>query len=161
VEHTPSVSQIGLLLCVWRSFESKSRAISKEWTMENFVLIKNYFMKGKSPQENKEKLDKHYGKSAPSISTVYRWFQNFRSSRTSTNDAERSGCLVEDTTPQIFDKIHDMVMDDRRVKVRETASAEGISNERVHNILHQHFNMRKLSANGCRDCSQLTKNKTV
>uniref|UniRef100_T1HIW9 Uncharacterized protein n=1 Tax=Rhodnius prolixus TaxID=13249 RepID=T1HIW9_RHOPR len=34
------------------------------------------------------------------------------------------------TTPEIIDKIHDMVMDDRRVKVREIASAVGISNER-------------------------------
>uniref|UniRef100_T1I5A3 Mos1 transposase HTH domain-containing protein n=1 Tax=Rhodnius prolixus TaxID=13249 RepID=T1I5A3_RHOPR len=25
------------------------------------VLIKHYFMKGKTPQETKEKLDKHYG----------------------------------------------------------------------------------------------------
>uniref|UniRef100_T1HY16 Uncharacterized protein n=1 Tax=Rhodnius prolixus TaxID=13249 RepID=T1HY16_RHOPR len=45
------------------------------------------------------------------------------------------------TTPEIIDKIHDMVMDDRRVKVREIASAVGISNERVHNILHQHLDM--------------------
>uniref|UniRef100_T1HXT9 Uncharacterized protein n=1 Tax=Rhodnius prolixus TaxID=13249 RepID=T1HXT9_RHOPR len=37
-------------------------------------------------------------------------------------------------------------MDDRRVKVREIASAVGISNERVHNILHQHLDMTKLSA---------------
>uniref|UniRef100_T1HRN4 Uncharacterized protein n=2 Tax=Rhodnius prolixus TaxID=13249 RepID=T1HRN4_RHOPR len=37
---------------------------------------------------------------------------------------------VEVTTPEIIDKIHDMVMDDRRVKVREIASAVGISNER-------------------------------
>uniref|UniRef100_T1HPH7 Uncharacterized protein n=1 Tax=Rhodnius prolixus TaxID=13249 RepID=T1HPH7_RHOPR len=34
-------------------------------------------------------------------------------------------------------------MDDRRVKVREIASAVGISNERVHNILHQHLDMTK------------------
>uniref|UniRef100_T1HE19 Mos1 transposase HTH domain-containing protein n=1 Tax=Rhodnius prolixus TaxID=13249 RepID=T1HE19_RHOPR len=27
------------------------------------VLIKHYFMKGKTPQETKEKLDKHYGDS--------------------------------------------------------------------------------------------------
>uniref|UniRef100_T1ICU8 Uncharacterized protein n=1 Tax=Rhodnius prolixus TaxID=13249 RepID=T1ICU8_RHOPR len=37
-------------------------------------------------------------------------------------------------------------MDDRRVKVREIASAVGISNERVHNILHLHLDMTKLSA---------------
>uniref|UniRef100_T1HKC8 HTH_48 domain-containing protein n=2 Tax=Rhodnius prolixus TaxID=13249 RepID=T1HKC8_RHOPR len=36
------------------------------------VLIKHYFMKGKTPQETKEKLDKHYGDSASSIRTVYK-----------------------------------------------------------------------------------------
>jgi hypothetical protein len=81
------------------------------------VLIKNYFMKGKSPQETKEKLDKHYGKSVPSIRMVCKLFQNFRSGRMSTNDAECSGRLVEAIIPEIFDKKHDMVMDDRRVKV--------------------------------------------
>jgi histone-lysine N-methyltransferase SETMAR len=146
-EHTPSDCQISLLLCVWRSFESKCHAISKVWTKENFVCgTKNYFLKGKSPQETKEKLDKHYGESAPSIRMVYKWFQHFQSGQMSINDAERSGCLVEATTPEIFDKTHAMVMDDTRVKVQKIASAVGISNERVHNILHQHLNMRKLSA---------------
>jgi histone-lysine N-methyltransferase SETMAR len=64
----------------------------------------------------------------------------------STSNAEGSGCPVEETTPEIVDKIHDMVMDDRKVKVREIASAVGIFSEWVHNILHQHLNMRKLSA---------------
>ena len=110
------------------------------------VLIKHYFMKGKSPQKTKEKLEKNYGQSAPSIRTVYKWFQNFRSGHMSTTDAERSGRPVEATTQEIIDKIHDMVIDDRRVKVREIASAVGISSERVHNILHQHLGMKKLSA---------------
>ncbi|MCP6645975.1 hypothetical protein NL493_27890, partial [Klebsiella pneumoniae] len=61
-------------------------------------------------------------------------------------DAERFGRPVEVTTPEIIDKIQDMVMDDRRVKVREITSAVGISCERVHNILHQHLDMKKLSA---------------
>jgi DNA-binding ferritin-like protein len=39
---------------------------------EFLVLIKHYFMKGKSFQETKEKFDKHYGESAPSIGTVYK-----------------------------------------------------------------------------------------
>jgi hypothetical protein len=126
-EYTPSASQIGPLLCIWRSFElKKSRDFQKMDKREFRALNKHYFMKDKSPQETKEKLDKHYGKSAPSIRTVYKWFQNFRSGRMSTSDAERSGFPVETTTPKIVDKIHDMVMDDRRVKVREIASAVGI-----------------------------------
>uniref|UniRef100_A0A0K2SWW6 Histonelysine Nmethyltransferase SETMARlike [Hydra vulgaris] n=1 Tax=Lepeophtheirus salmonis TaxID=72036 RepID=A0A0K2SWW6_LEPSM len=110
------------------------------------VLIKHYFMKGKTPQETKKKLDKHYGDSAPSIRTVYKWIHNFRSGRMDTTDAERSGRPVEVTTPEIIDKIRDMVMDDGRVKVREIASAVIISNERVHHILHQHLEMTKLCA---------------
>lgn len=62
------------------------------------------------------------------------------------SDAERSGRSVEVTGPEIIDKIHDMMMDDRRVKMREIASAVVISNERVHNILHQHLDMKKLPA---------------
>ncbi|XP_025155966.1 histone-lysine N-methyltransferase SETMAR-like [Harpegnathos saltator] len=108
------------------------------------VLLKHYFIKGKTPKETKEKLDKNYGKSAPSISTVYKWFQNFRNGNMSTSDAERSGRPVEATTPKIIDKIHNIVMNDRRIKVREIASAVGISTERAHNILHQHLDMKKL-----------------
>jgi hypothetical protein len=63
-----------------------------------------------------------------------------------TSDAECSGRPVEATTPEIVVKIHDMLMDDRGVKVREIASAVGISSEQVRNILHQNLNMRKLSA---------------
>jgi hypothetical protein len=74
----------------------------------------------------KGKLDKHHGKSAPSIRMVYKWFQNFRSGHMSMSNAERSGSPVEATTPEIVDKIHDMVMDDTRVKVREITSAVGI-----------------------------------
>uniref|UniRef100_T1I2A5 Uncharacterized protein n=1 Tax=Rhodnius prolixus TaxID=13249 RepID=T1I2A5_RHOPR len=40
-------------------------------------------------------------------------FKNFRSGHMGTSDAERSGRPVEFTTPEIIDKIHDMVMDDR------------------------------------------------
>lgn len=63
-----------------------------------------------------------------------------------TRDAERSGRPFEVTTQKIIDKIHVMVMDDRRVKVRDIASAVGISEKRVHNILHTHLNMKKLAA---------------
>lgn len=50
------------------------------------------------------------------------------------------------TTPEIIAKVHDMVLDDRRVKVREIGNAIGISNDRVHFILQQELHMKKLSA---------------
>ncbi|GBP32815.1 Histone-lysine N-methyltransferase SETMAR [Eumeta japonica] len=110
------------------------------------VLIKHYFYVKKTITETKEKLDKYYGDSAPSISMVKKWFTEFYCGRTSTSDAEHSGRPKEVITPQIVDKIHEMILDDRRMKVRELAHAVGISTERVHHILHEYLDMRKLSA---------------
>jgi len=46
---------------------------------------------------------------------------------------------------QKLDKIHDLILSDRRIKVREIAEAMGISIEQVHFILHNELNMKKLS----------------
>ncbi|GBP54687.1 Histone-lysine N-methyltransferase SETMAR [Eumeta japonica] len=110
------------------------------------VLIKHYFLRKKTITETKKKLDKYYGDSVPSISMVKKWFTEFRCGRTSTSDAERSGRPKEVITPEIVDKIHEMILDDRRMKVRELAHAVGISTERVHHILHEYLDKRKLSA---------------
>ena len=45
-----------------------------------------------------------------------------------------------------FKKIHRIVLDDRKVKVREIADIVKISTERVRNILHEHLHMKKLCA---------------
>jgi len=45
-----------------------------------------------------------------------------------------------------MDKIHDMVLADRRIKVREVEEAVDISYERVVHILHNELNLKKLSA---------------
>ena len=39
-----------------------------------------------------------------------------------------------------------MVMEDRRIKVREISKAVGISTERVYNILHKKLEVRKVYA---------------
>ena len=43
-------------------------------------------------------------------------------------------------------KIHKMVLDDRRLKVRELADMAGISKSVVHRILDENLDMRKLCA---------------
>lgn len=110
------------------------------------VLIKHYFLRKKTITETKQRLIKYYGDSAPSIKMIYKWFTDFRCGRTSTSDAERPGRPVEVTTPEMITKIHDIVLNDRRVKVSEIVEIVGISDERVRNILHQHLDMKKLSA---------------
>ena len=66
--------------------------------------------------------------------------------RASTNDAERSGRPNKVTTPEMIDKIHVIVLKDRRMEVCQIVEIVGISDERVCNILHEHLDMKKLSA---------------
>ena len=103
-------------------------------------------MRGKTINETEEKLKKYYGDSAPSHGMVHKWFTEFRCGRTSTTDAERPGRPIEVTTEEMVTKIHDIVLEDRREKVREIAKKVSISNECVFNILHEHLGMKKLSA---------------
>lgn len=43
-------------------------------------------------------------------------------------------------------KIHDSVIEDRRLKLRGIAKALGISNDREHNILNEHLGIKKMFA---------------
>lgn len=69
--------------------------------------------------------------------------------------------LVCGTISEITNKIHEMVKGDGKLKMRDIASAMGISKERVHNIFNQHFNIKSYPRNECRDCSQITKIEIV
>ncbi|KAJ0176850.1 hypothetical protein K1T71_008029 [Dendrolimus kikuchii] len=82
--------------------------------------------------------------SAPSITTVKFWAAEFK--RKSLADDESSGRPETATIDENIAKVHQMVLDDRRIKVREIAEVRNISKERVCHILNQHLDMRKLSA---------------
>ena len=88
-------------------------------------------------------LDKYYEDSASSISMVKKWFTEFRCGRTSTIDVERSGHPVEDET---IEKIRNMVLADRRLKMPEIVESIGISHGSVVSILKDNLGMKKLSA---------------
>jgi len=109
------------------------------------VLIKHYYLRKKTITQTKKKLDKYYGDSASSIAMVKKWFTEFRCGRTSTSDVSHSGRPIEAVTPEIIDKVYDIVLTDRRVKVRELVEATGISTDSVISILHKQLGMKKLS----------------
>ena len=109
------------------------------------VLIKYYFLQGKSIKEPEEKLARYYKESAPSHGIVHKWFTEFRCSRISTSDAERPGRQKEVASQEMIDKIHDMVLNNRRLKVREISETVNVSVGRVWYILHECLGMSKLS----------------
>ena len=65
---------------------------------EFHVLIKHYFLRGKSIKETEKKIAKYYKESAPSHSMIHKWFTEFRCGRISTSDAEHPGPPKEVTS---------------------------------------------------------------
>ena len=93
----------------------------------------------------KGELDSVYRDSAPSFTAVKFWAAEFKRGRKSLGDDERSGRPKTATTDENVAMVHQMVLDDRRIKVKEIAEVMNMPKERVCHILNQHSGMRKLS----------------
>ena len=72
------------------------------------------------------KFIKVYGDSSPSFSTIEKWAAEFKRGHTNLEDDPREGHPKSATTSEIIEQVHDMVLDDRRMKVHETAETIGI-----------------------------------
>jgi histone-lysine N-methyltransferase SETMAR len=68
----------------------------------------------------------------------------FKCGRTSLKDDPSAECPKSATTPEITEQVHDMVLYDQRMKVREIAETICISKEHVGYILHEELDMKKL-----------------
>ena len=108
------------------------------------AVIKHSYIKGNTPKEIKPELNEVRRTSAASFETVYNWVNEFKRDRTSTYDEPRLGRQVEAATLEIIEKVHDMILNDRRVKVREIVEVIGISHVTVVTILHQEYCMTNL-----------------
>jgi transposase len=91
------------------------------------------------PNEIHSKLKKVYGNSSPSFSTIRKWTAKFEHGCTSLQDDSHDGRSKNATTLEIIEKVHNMVLDDRRIKVCEIAEIIGISKERVGYILMKNW----------------------
>lgn len=114
--------------------------------LEKRAVIKYFHLKGFTPKEIKEEMDGTLKEAAPSYSMIKRWVSEFKMGRTSTHDEPRSGRPVEVTTPEMIEKIHKIVLGDRRLKLHEIAEAVQISKERVCNILNNILCFHKVCA---------------
>ena len=86
----------------------------------------------KSSVQAQQWLEKCYGDSAPSKTTICRWHAEFKRGRTDTEDAERSGRPNEVVTPETIKKVHQIVFENRKLKLRQIAETLKISYGSVH-----------------------------
>jgi len=92
------------------------------------------------------------GEHAPSYTTVRNWVAQFTRGDFSTYDAPRPGRPKTVTSPEIIDQIHEIILVDRRISAKSIAEQLDISRERVGFIIHEDFDMRKLSTKWVPKC---------
>lgn len=92
--------------------------------IEYRAVIKYLFLKGNTPTQIKDELDAVYGDFAPSFTTVKFWAAEFKRGRTSLVFDERSGRPKTATTGDNIAQVHQMVLDNRQIKVRDRRGYE-------------------------------------
>ena len=70
----------------------------------------------------------------------------------STCDAPRPGLPKTVTTLDIIDQIHELILEDLWISAKSIAEQLGISRERIGSIIHEDFDMQKLSAKWVPKC---------
>lgn len=120
--------------------------MSKNHQIEQRAVIRYLMRKNQSGPEIFKELTNVYGDDALPFSTVKRWMAHFRAGRESFEDAKSPGAPTTVTTEENVEKIKNLVMADRRLKVREIAAEVGISLDRVHLILHEKLGLSKVCA---------------
>ncbi|GFS92368.1 HTH_48 domain-containing protein [Trichonephila clavipes] len=85
--------------------------------IEYRAVTKHFFLKGNTPTQIKDELDSVYEDSAPSFSTVKFWAAEFKRGRKSLGDDERSGRPNTAITDENIAKVHQMLLDDSRIKL--------------------------------------------
>jgi hypothetical protein len=114
--------------------------------IEYCVVIKFFVKEDLTPNEIHLKFIKVYGELSPSFSTIEKWAAEFKRGCNNLEGDPRKGRSKSATTPEIIEQVHDMLLDDWRMKVCEIAEIIGISKECVGYILHEELDMRKLCA---------------
>ena len=100
---------------------------------------------GDSQVETIRKIQLVFGDDAMGITQIMEWHNLFKNGRTSVESDARSGRPSTSRNDDLTDQVRTLVMQDRRVTVRELAEEDGISTGSVHSVLTNDLAMRRVS----------------
>ena len=95
--------------------------------LEKSACFKFCFKLGKNATECYEMLETALGEQAMGRSQTFQWFSRFKAGGFSTDDDERSGRPVSSSTPEIIERVRQIIREDRRRTIDEVSMLVGIS----------------------------------
>ena len=101
------------------------------------------FKSGLNQQQSHSRLQASFGDEAPSRTTIYDWFAEFRRGWRCLEDDPCSGRPAEATTSVQVTAVQRLVEEDGRVTVLQIAEEVGIASGSVSSILHKSLGLRK------------------
>lgn len=129
-----------------------STEIVKIGKLEYRAIIKYLYLKGLRGKQIYEDMLNTLGDQCPSYATVKNWTASFKRGKFSIEDDDRSGRPVSVSVPENIDAVHDMILSNRRIGLKQISEALNISYERVHHIVHVNLDMRKIAAKWIPKC---------
>ena len=106
--------------------------------------IKFCYKLGKTATETYEMLVQVYGTEAMTRKCVYDWLKRFCDGKETTEDEPRSGRLSTSRTPDMIERVQQMLAQDQRVTLRLMAEELGISKDTVHTIVREDLGKQKI-----------------
>ena len=110
------------------------------------AVMYHFYLKKWIAAQIKTELDEVHWDTVPMLKTAYFWINEFKRGRTSTKDEARLGRPVKATAAEMIEKMLRIVMENRRIQLREITKIVGISVSAVYNILHEKLEIKKICA---------------
>ncbi|KAF2905431.1 hypothetical protein ILUMI_00745 [Ignelater luminosus] len=79
------------------------------------TVLKYNFLRGLSIDKCVDELKNAMGDDCPHQTTVFRWYREFQGGDFSTNDKPRSGRLSDVVTPEVINKVSNLITENRRI----------------------------------------------
>ena len=121
-------------------------ASSVSVAVEQRCVIKFLVKEKVKPAEIFRRLQAQYGEQTMSRTRVYEWCEQFREGRELVTNEAHGHIRPTAVTPVNIARIEQMILENRRVTVRDIAAEVNISVGSVETIIHDHLRFRKICA---------------